>query len=281
MRIAYFPNYVAQNGSTVLSAFLDSCSRLGITTVQESMDADVAVIWSVLWSGRMAKNQAIYQHYRQQNKPVIVIDIGALRRGFTWKIAVNNITADGYYGHQENLDWNRPSKLGISLGHAVSSNHSVLIAAQHFRSLQVEKLTSMELWITQQINTIRKYTDRPVVVRPHPRSQLNTKLLPKDISIETPQHVSGTYDNFNLEFGYRAMINYNSGVGTQAGIKGCSIIVDSSSLAYPVSTSYEYLEQLPVVNRDQWLVEICHTEYTLEEIKQGLWIQRLHSQLAL
>lgn len=281
MRIAYFPNYVAQNGSTVLSAFLDSCSRLGISTVEDSLDADAAVIWSVLWSGRMAKNQAIYQHYRQQNKPVIVIDVGALNRGVTWKIAINNITANGYYGHQESLDWDRPSKLGISLKHTVPHNRSVLIAAQHSRSLQVEKLTNMELWITQQINTVRRYTDRPVVVRPHPRSHLNTKLLPTDILIETPHHVSGTYDNFNLKFGYHVMINYNSGVGTQAVINGCPVIVDQSSLAYPVSTLYEQLEQPALVNRDQWLVEICHTEYTLEEIKQGLWIQRLQSQLAL
>jgi hypothetical protein len=28
-------------------------------------------------------------------------------------------------------------------------------------------------------------------------------------------------------------------------------------------------------------VEICHTEYTVEEIKKGLWLQRLQPQLGL
>ena len=79
------------------------------------MTADAAVIWSVLWHGRMQLNQAVYEHYRSQNKPVIVIDIGALYRGQTWKLAVNHITRDGYYGHEHDLDRDRPKQLQISL----------------------------------------------------------------------------------------------------------------------------------------------------------------------
>jgi hypothetical protein len=61
----------------------------------------------------MAANEAVYRHYRSQNKPVIIIDIGAINRGTTWKVAVNNINARGYYGHLDNLDWDRPAKLGL------------------------------------------------------------------------------------------------------------------------------------------------------------------------
>ena len=92
MHIAYFPNYIAQNGSAVLSAFLDGCHRQGISTIEESLDADAAVIWSVLWHGRMSANHEVWSYYRKQNKPVIVIDVGALYRGETWKIALNNIS---------------------------------------------------------------------------------------------------------------------------------------------------------------------------------------------
>jgi hypothetical protein len=35
------------------------------------------------------------------------------------------------------------------------------------------------------------------------------------------------------------------------------------------------------IDRDQWLVEICHTEYNIKEIEKGLWLQRLQSQLPL
>ena len=91
MRVAYFPNQCAQNSTPVMTAVIASLRRAGHACVENSLDADAAVIWSVLWSGRMAGNQAVYTHYRTQGKPVIVIDIGALYRGETWKIAVNNI----------------------------------------------------------------------------------------------------------------------------------------------------------------------------------------------
>jgi hypothetical protein len=55
--------------------------------------------------------------------------------------------------------------------------------------------------------------------------------------------------------------------------------VDCSSLAYPVSVSIKDIEHTYDINRDQWLVEICHTEYTVEEIAQGLWLKRLRDWL--
>ena len=89
--MAYFPLQTAQNSKPALAAILASLQRNGITVVQDSMDADAVIIWSVLWAGRMSKNKSVYEHYRAQGKPVIVVDIGALHRGDTWKVAVNNI----------------------------------------------------------------------------------------------------------------------------------------------------------------------------------------------
>jgi hypothetical protein len=223
----------------------------------------------------MIKNQDIYQHYQQQQKPVIVIDVGTLYRGSTWKIAVNNITAQGYYGHTENLDQDRPRKLGISLALNFSANPRIIIAAQHACSLQVKSLVSVEHWITQQIHKLQKVTDRPIVVRPHPRCSLDRTKLPMDLVIEQPQKIANSYDSYNLAFDCHAMVNYNSGPGIQAAMAGTRPIVDSSSLAYPVSIKLQDIDQPYTVDREQWLVEICHTEYTVDEIAQGQWAKRL------
>jgi hypothetical protein len=207
------------------------------------------------------------------------VDVGALYRGETWKIALNSITAAGYYGHTENLDWDRPRKLGISLAINLSRNPRIVVAAQHARSLQVADLVSTEDWIVQQVKRLREVTDRPIVVRPHPRSPLDTAglvSLPKDIVIEQPQKLVNTYDSYNLAFDCHAMINYNSGPGIQSALAGTRPMVDRSSLAYPVSIPIQDIEKPYTVDRDQWLVEICHTEYTVEEIKKGTWITRLN-----
>lgn len=284
MRVAYFPNQCAQNSVPVMQAMLDSLRSAGHTVAQDSMDADAAIIWSVLWSGRMAANQAVWSHYRSQGRPVIVVDIGSLYRGETWKIALNSITANGYYGHTENLDWDRPRKLGISLAINLNQNPKIVIAAQHARSLQTVGLVSIEGWVVQQVEQLRTVTDRPIVVRPHPRSPLNWSglvHLPKDVVIEQPARVANTYDSYNLAFDCHAMVNHNSGPGIQAALAGTRPVVDTSSLAYPVSIQLQDLEKPYKIDRDQWLVEICHTEYTLKEIKQGLWLTRLQSHLTI
>ena len=278
MRVAYFPNQCAQNSAPVMTAIINSLRCAGHVCVENSMDADTAVIWSVLWSGRMAANQAIWNHYREQGRPVIVVDIGALYRGETWKIALNNITANGYYGHLENLDWDRPRKLGISLAINLTRNPRIVIAAQHARSLQVANLDSMETWIIDQVKQLRLITDRPIVIRPHPRSKLNRfklETLLLGVVVEQPVRLANTYDAYNLAFDCHAMINYNSGPGIQAALAGTRPVVDSSSLAYPVSINIDDIEKSYTVDRDQWLVEICHTEYTLKEIEQGTWMTRL------
>ena len=261
-----------------MEAFLDSCNIGKIVALENSWTADAAVIWSVLWNGRMLANQQVYEHYRAQNKPVIVIDVGALYRGRTWKIAINNINALGYYGHQENLDWDRPKQLGISLGHTMPGNPAVLICLQHQASLQMQGV-DQESWLHQQINQIRSVTDRPILVRPHPRHKLSLTNLPKNVAVETPKKLEQTYDGFDLRFDYQALVNYNSGPGIQAGIEGCPVIVDSSSLAHPISITTQQIEQRHVVDRDQWLVEICHSEYTIEEIKQAQWLKRIGNRL--
>lgn len=272
--IAYFPLQAAQNSGPVMEAFLDSCQARGIQTQENSMNSDAAVIWSALWHGRMASNELVYQHYRSQGKPVIILEIGSLYRGTTWKVAVNNITSAGYYGHTENLDWDRPLKLGVSLAYPMSHRPHIIVAAQHRSSLQLAGV-DMEAWISQKILEIQQVTDRPIVVRPHPRCRLRVDQLPTNVIYETPQKIKDTYDTFDLHYNCHAVLNYNSGPGIQAAISGTRPIVDKSSLAYPVSISISDLEQPYTVDREQWLVELCHTEYTVEEIRKGLWAKRI------
>jgi hypothetical protein len=261
-----------------MQAVLHSLRQADHTLVENSLDADAAVIWSVLWAGRMAPNQTIWEHYRANGRPVIVVDAGALYRGETWKIALNNISAEGYYGHTEHLDQDRPRKLGISLAINLTRNPQIVIAAQHACSLQVVDLSSIEDWIKFQLQKLRAVTDRPVVIRPHPRSRLNLSRLgglPSNVNIEQPRRITNTYDSYNLAFDCHAMINYNSGPGIQAALAGTRPVVDRSSLARPVGIKVEDIEHPYTIDRDQWLIEICHTEYTIKEIEQGTWITRL------
>jgi hypothetical protein len=273
--IAYFPSQAAMNSVPVMQALLNSLAGQGITAVPNSMDSDAAVIWSVLWSGRMASNQTVYEHYRSQNKPVVIVEVGALHRGHTWKVSVNHVTAAGYYGHQIDLDWDRPKKLGVALRHSKSTNPEIVIALQHAKSLQVAGLDIYQ-WIRDQVLVLRQHTDRPIKIRPHPRSPI---VIPADLTVQRPKHVAGSYDSFDLDLGCHAVVNFNSGPGIQAAIAGCRPLVDISSLASPVGIAAKDIENTYDVDRSQWLMEICHTEYTVDELENGLWLKRIKEVL--
>lgn len=272
--IGYFPLQCAKNSVDPMTAVLTTLKRSGINTIENSWDADAAIIWSVLWHGKMMANQAVYEYYRNKNCPVIVMDVGALVRGKTWKLAVNHLNALGYYGHTENVDKDRPKKLGLSLQTA-KENPAILLAAQHRNSLQMASVGGTEKWIVEQVETLRKYTDRTIVVRPHPRSPINPSLLPNGIVLETPKLLHNTYDSFDMSFKYHAIVNHNSGPGTQAAIAGVRPIVDNSSLAWPVSVMPNAIEDKYEIDREKWFVDITHTEYTVEELRESQWLKRI------
>ena len=272
--IAYFPSQCALNSRPVVNAVLDCLQARGIQTQENSWASDAAIIWSVLWAGRMANNQKVYEHYRSQGKPVIIIEIGALYRGDTWKIAVNNINAQGYYGHLDNLDWDRPKKLRISLATQFSSKPNIIVALQHDRSLQVTGL-NMADWLRSTLTILKNNTDRPVTVRPHPRCRMALNNLPAGVSVETPNKLPNTYDSFDMHYDCHALINYNSGPGIQAAIAGVRPVVEVSSLAYPVGVGFADIEQPYIRDRDLWFTQICHTEYTVDELRRGIWLNRI------
>jgi hypothetical protein len=278
MKIAYFSEQVALNGRPVMAAALDCLQAAGHQTQENSWDSDAVIIWSVLWSGRMSPNQAVYRHYRAQNKPVIIVEVGALYRGSTWKIAVNNVTAEGYYGHHDNLDWDRPQKLDISLAMQLKTEPQITVALQHTKSLQTEAIADMTQWVHGTVIQLRQHTDRPIVVRPHPRCNIP---LPAGVTAEQPRRLTNTYDSYDMHYRCHAVVNYNSGPGIQAAIAGTRPIVDHTSLAHPVSVFWTDIEKPYAVDRDAWLVKICHTEYTTQEIKQGLWLNRIAPALNL
>lgn len=258
--VTYFPLQCALNSGPVISAVMESLQHAGFEIETSSYNADVAVIWSVLWNGRMIANQDVYRYYRSKGRPVVCIEVGALDRGRTWKLALNHVNALGYYGHKLNLDNDRPRKLGISLKTNSLGHNRILVAGQHNRSLQLEGV-DQEAWYVQKINEVAD--GKQVVVRPHPRCTMDRNRFPKNVVWEQPRKLADTYDSFDMHWDFDAVINYNSGPGIQATIAGVSAVVDTTSLAYNV------------VDREQWLIEICHTEYTLEEIGQGTWVRRI------
>lgn len=73
-----------------------------------------------------------------------------------------------------------------------------------------------------------------------------------------------------------AVVNFNSGPGSQAIINGIPSFVDQSSLAAPVGNlNLADIEKPTMPDRQTWLDKIAHTEWTVEEISSGLPLARI------
>jgi len=274
MRFGIFDNFGARNSGPVFAAFRQGLDRLGFTHVSHDLSADVAVIWSVVWAGRMQHNQSVWQRFRSQHRPVIVLEVGMLDRGHTWKLAVNGTGSYAYHG--QGIDLDRPRKLGIQFQPWRDPGDHIVICAQRTDSLQWQGQPDMALWLASMRDRLRLYTQRPLRLRPHPRQRVPAV---SGFSIDTSQPIAGTYDDFDLDRGLQqawAVINHNSGPGVQAVLQGIPAFVDASSLAAPVANlDLANIESPARPDRGAWLLNLCHTEWRTDEIATGWPIERL------
>ena len=272
MRFKLYREYGALNSVPVFDAFEKGVTALGHSVVDQN--EDVAVIWSVLWWGRMLHNKAIYEKCKAENKPVLIIEVGNLKRGETWRVCLDHVNGLGVFGNDLDIDQNRPEKLGICLEPIQEKRRGeILVACQHERSLQWEGQPTMKQWAEGMVTRLRQVTDRRIIVRPHPRSLFPLKI--PGIIFESPNRVPNTYDGFDIFYNYHCVINHNAGPSVQAAIAGVPMICDPSSLAYSLSGNFENIEKISLPDRTEWFAKLCHTEWTVEEIAQGIPLSRL------
>ncbi len=269
----------ALNSPPIFDAVDTGLKHIGYTSV--NTNEDLPIIWSVLWQGRMERNREIYLNARSKNKPVLIVEVGNLFRNTTWRVSLNNVNGQGLFADNMELDQNRSNKLGIALKeYQITRKPEILITTQHERGLQWQDMPGIETWLSSTILNIQQYSNRKIIVRPHPRwnrvSQIKSL---KNVEIQLPKKVQNTYDNYDIDYCYHCVINHNSGPAVQAAINGVPVICHESSLAYPVSNSFADIENLKYPDRELWFTKLCHTEWTVNEIAQGLPFLRLQIEI--
>jgi hypothetical protein len=272
MKFKIYKEYGALNSVPVFTALEHGLKNLGFSVVDSGQDVDV--IWSVLWQGRMQANQQIYERAVALGRPIMIVEVGNLIRGKTWRLSLNNVNGHGIFPNTENLDLNRPKKLGIDLKpEKLNRRPEILIAGQHQQSLQWKGQPPLDEWMKRKITEIRKFSSRPIIVRPHPRALFNLRM--SGVTMDIPRQVPKTYDDYNFDCNYHCVVNFNSGPAVKAAIDGVPVITDVSSLAYEVSDSLENIESPILKSREEWFLKLTHTEWSLPEILSGTPITNL------
>ena len=277
MKFSLWTDYGALNSKPIFDAFANSLNNNGHDVAYNDTSADINVIWSVLFNGRMAGNKEVWE----QKKPTIVLEVGGIKRGETWKVGLNGINRDAYFGTTgHNSD--RAKQLGLELKPWRSDGENILICGQHDKSLQWKDMQPMSQWVMDTIQFIRSQTKRPIIFRPHPRCPLTAiEHEFKDVKRQTPKQIQDTYDDFDMKFdNIWATVSWSSNPGIHSVIEGVPAFTGPSSLAFDVALqNLRQIEDPLYCDRTQWLNDYAHTEYTIEEISQGIPLKHLTSKL--
>ena len=284
MRVSVYPKFGPINSKKVFEAFIQSLEKAG-DEIQLNCagNNDVTVIWSVLWQGRMLGYKKIWDECQLKNKPIVVLEVGGIKRNETFKVGINGVNREADFANQT-FDGERWKKLNIELKPWQPTGDTIIICGQHHRSHQWRNNPTMNLWFEQQINEIRKHTNRPILVRPHPRNPVGLDTSKwKNVSCKSPQRDYNTIDDTDFKETLKhawAVINYSSNPAMMSVFNGIPVFVSEHSLCYDVgNTSLSNINNPSMPDRNNWANKLAHTEWTTEEIKQGLPWERIKKRL--
>lgn len=240
------------------------------------------------------------QSVRKHSKVVVYIETPLLGRKIVkqsnhdyYRIGVNGfLNNDGIFYEEERIDPARLAEIRNNVevpefpGWKDHKKGYILILCQlpGDASLRGQKHSE---WLTETIISIRKITDRPIVVRLHPsmsdkgRSEFIGELHP--LILENVSDITWKYGMDPLSDdldGAGICVSYTSGSSIDAILRGVPVIaMDEGNLAYPISSHRvtklhnPYLASVSDIN--DWLNKLANSQWTEEEMIDGTAASRI------
>ena len=131
-------------------------------------------------------------------------------------------------------------------------------------------------WALETCEEIREYTNRQIIVRtPQLTREFNTGYIEQMLNLHKLDFQVGTKENLipTLKNAH-CSVTYSSGLGVDSVLAGCpAIATNSASFVYDLcSNDLAEIESPKTPGRDQWIYNLCYSQWNSQEIKEGtLW----------
>jgi hypothetical protein len=181
--------------------------------------------------------------------------------------------------------WQKISKnLNLSLKDYRTSGDHILLCLQRNGGWSMGSFDVQD-WTIQTINTIRSYSDRPIIIRPHPGDKASQEYLdPRNpkcrIKFSKAVRLS---TNVNLVDDLKncwAAVNYNSSPVVGAAIEGVPIFVmdpAKSQCAEIANTNLMQIENPLLLDRQRWVERLSMFHWNFDELQSGECWQHMRS----
>jgi len=176
--------------------------------------------------------------------------------------------------------WQQIQKdIGIRMQREVRNGSHILLMLQRQGGWSMGG-DDVEQWAVRNIKRIRQYSDRPIIIRPHPGDK-NTKvyLNPKVTRLNKFQNVKINLKKSSLNEDLRnawAVVNHNSSSIVGPIIMGYPAFVTdvtNSQCAEVAHTDYSEIENPRHFDRQKWLERISMFHWKFSELQDGnCWV---------
>lgn len=175
-----------------------------------------------------------------------------------------------------NDQWNRVKKdLGVDLYPEQINNGHVLVCMQRDGGFSMKEINPIS-WLDQKIQQIRKHTDRPIMIRPHPGAYKPVDFAKyhkqAGITIANPL-ASRLTDNLKQA---QSAVFFNSSASVAAVCAGVPIFVDDSScVSWRVAnTDIAMINSPQRFDRTQWMYDLAAAHWTDQDGREGRIYQK-------
>jgi hypothetical protein len=220
--------------------------------------------------------QEVVNKQQEQGNHIMAIDANCFKFADTnnqyLRYSVNGVFYDTSEYANKNSDitrWNQLSNdTGLSLKDWNQTGEYILFLIQRDGGWGMKGLNPAQ-WAANKIKEVRKYSNLPIVLRPHPGKIADLRqLVGPGISISDSTKIS-LLDDLGRS---KAAFVFNSSSGVASVLSGVPLWVDdSSSVCWDVANKdASTISQPQLFNRQQWLNDLAACHWTDNESRQGL-----------
>ena len=218
----------------------------------------------------------IVEHQKQQNNHIMAIDANCFKfkdlDSKYLRYSVNGVDYDSSEYANKNSDasrWNILSRdIGLDIKDWKRDGEYILFLIQRDGGWSMKGQSPVE-WTRQKIEAVRKVSNLPIVLRPHPGKIADlTPLLRPGVTISDSIKVPIEHDLRRA----KAAFVFNSSSGVASILEGVPLWVDdSSSVCWDVANyNIGDINYPRLIDRNQWINDLAACHWTDQESRQGL-----------
>lgn len=202
----------------------------------------VPVVWGVLRG-----SDVVIESARQQGQYFFYIDHAYFNRGHgvTYRITRNGYEA----GAVRQCPRDRFDATRIAVEPWRRGGREIIVCPPTAYFMQAHHCND---WLDNTLATLKRITDRPIVIRDKPK--------PGEASVPLPVALQTAH----------ALVTHSSNVAIESVLLGTPVFVSPSSAAAPMGlTNLEMIESPVYPDRDDWLAHMAYSQFSYAEIQDG------------